>query len=60
MSYTCTIHTDYVDASKVKETLDRVTRIISEALLTEDKEKNYGEGKIHDRRAGRDGNCKTA
>lgn len=43
MNYTCTIHTDYVDTSKVKEILDRVTRIITEALITEDKEEKHEE-----------------
>lgn len=49
MEYTCTIHTDYVDASKRDEILRNCTRIITEALLTKEKEKANGEGKIHDR-----------
>lgn len=32
MAYTCTIHTDYVDPTKTEEILQRVTKIISEAL----------------------------
>lgn len=32
MGYRCTIHTDYVDSSKTEEILQRVSKIISEAL----------------------------
>ena len=32
MAYTCTIHTDYIDPTKTEEILQRVTKIISEAL----------------------------
>lgn len=38
MKYTCTIHTDYIDPSKTDEILRNVTRIITEALLTKEKE----------------------
>lgn len=41
MELTCTIHTDCVDASKKEDALAKVTRIIMEALLTEDKEVRY-------------------
>lgn len=32
MGYKCTIHTDYVDPTKTEEILQRVTKIISEAV----------------------------
>jgi len=44
MGYTCTIHTDYVDASCKEETLTNVTRIITEALLTKEMEEKHEEG----------------
>lgn len=34
MEYTCTIHTDYIDASKTEEILRNCTKIITEALVT--------------------------
>lgn len=43
MACICTIHTDYVDASKTEEVLQTVTRIVTEALLTRDKEDLYEE-----------------
>ena len=42
MSYTCTIHTEYVDASNTEDVLVNATRTITEAL-TEDKEVRYEE-----------------
>lgn len=38
MNCICTIHTDYVEPSKKEEILQNVTKIITEALLTKDKE----------------------
>lgn len=32
MGYTCTIHTDFIDTAKTEEILQRVTKIISEAI----------------------------
>ena len=40
MEYTCTICTDYIDTSKTEEILRNVTRIVTEALLTKDKEES--------------------
>ena len=42
MGYTCTIHTEYVDATITEEVLNNMTRII-EVALTEDKEVRYEE-----------------
>ena len=42
MSYTCTIHTEYVDVSNTEDVLANATRTITEAL-TEDKEVRYEE-----------------
>ena len=42
MSYTCTIHTEYVDASNTEDALANATRTITEAL-TKDKEERYEE-----------------
>ena len=43
MTYTCTIHTDYIDTSKREEILRNVTKIITEALLSKEKEERYEE-----------------
>lgn len=43
MEYTCTIHTGCVDASNTEEVLASATRIVTEALLTKDKEEHYEE-----------------
>ena len=32
MNYTCTIHTDFIEPTKIEEILQRCTKIISEAL----------------------------
>lgn len=42
MSYTCTIHTEYVDASNTEDVLANATRTITEAL--EEKEERYEKG----------------
>lgn len=47
MQYTCTIHTDYVDASRKEEVLRKVTKIVTEALLTEEKEERHGKENAH-------------
>ena len=36
---TCTIHTDYIDASKRQEILDRCSKIISRAVQRHEAEK---------------------
>ena len=47
MNCICTIHTDYVEPSKKEEILRNVTKIITEALLTRDREGNHGEGNVN-------------
>ena len=44
MGYTCTIHTDYVDPTQTEERLNRVTNIISSALLENEKNAPSGTG----------------
>ena len=38
MGYTCTIHTECVNASITDDVLENMTRIVREALLTEENE----------------------
>ena len=47
MGCTCIIHTDYVDASYKEDALANVTRIITEALLTKEREDANGEGNVN-------------